>query len=65
MIAIPEREQLRIAKELREESVVYHAKQLEDLALTKADNDYKLAIHILSRWAITGEKMLKDKEEQQ
>jgi len=48
MIAIPESEQARIARELQQEEIVRLARNIEDETLTRHDNDYKETIHDLS-----------------
>lgn len=47
-IAISDSEQTRIARELRQDEVIRVARNLEDEALTKTDNDFRLAIHELA-----------------
>lgn len=45
MIAIPESEQDRITRELRQEDLVRDARNIEDAMLTECDNDFKDCIH--------------------
>lgn len=45
MIAIPQTETERIARELRQEQLIKLARNIEDEFLTRAEQDYKICIH--------------------